>query len=325
MYHRRPRLPSRPIVFIALMAVSLLAVAIPRDPFSALRNLTQVLALPQAYFNKARLLTAQSARSLDDASVDRETHTQLQSQKRALEIAAVSQSRRIQELEVQIQQLTRIRQRGFPAEGALIPARVLAGDAAVGRNGLLVGKGTTTHAETGDWVASSFFVDAGTDDGAIDQAAVLSQEFLIGWVSQALPVTSRVVLLTDRLANNPIRVNIIHAGGGFRPVSRQGRTLPFVLEGAGADRMRIRDIPANLVEQKKVKVGDLVMSDLNNPWLPVAMMIGKIDELKFVRDQEKPLYYDATVLAPYDPATLSHVFIVDLSRAAGHLTPGTSR
>ena len=325
MYHRRSRLPSRPIVFAALMAVSLLAVLIPRDPFGTLRNLTQVLALPQLYFNKTRLLTAESARSIEKTPVDRETHTQLQKQKRAMEIAAVSQARRIQELEALIQQLTRIRRQGFPAEGALIPARVLAADAAVGRNGLLVGKGTTANAATGDWVASSFFVDAGTEDGAIDQAAVLSQEFLIGWVSQALPMTSRVVLLTDRLANNPIRVNIVHVGKELEPVRRQGRTLPFVLEGAGANSMRIRDIPANLVSEKKIRVGDLVMSDANNPWLPATMMFGKIDTLERARDQEKPLYYDATVLAPYDPTMLSHVFIVDLSRAAGHPIPTRDR
>ncbi len=42
----------------------------------------------QVYFNKARLLSAKSARSLQDAPIDRETHTQLQRQKRALEIAA---------------------------------------------------------------------------------------------------------------------------------------------------------------------------------------------------------------------------------------------
>lgn len=304
-----------------LMAGSALAVAIPRDPFGALRNLTQVLALPQMYFNRARLLTAESARSLEDAPVSRETHSRLQNEKRAMEIAAVSQARRIQELETLIEQLTRTRQRGFPAEGALIPARVLAWDAAVGHSGLLVGKGTTARAEAGDWVASGFFVDAGAEAGAADQAAVLSQEFLIGWVSQALPVTSRVVLLTDRLAKNPIRVNIVHVGKDFEPVRQEDRTLPFVLEGAGASRMRIRDVPANLVEEQKVKVGDLVMSDPNNPWLPAAMMIGKIDTLELVRDQEKPLYYDATVLAPYDPATLSHVFIVDLSRAVGYPGP----
>jgi cell shape-determining protein MreC len=319
------RLPSKPIVFVTLMAVSLLAVVVPGDPFGALRNVTQILALPQTYFNKARLLTAESAQSARQAPVDQETYRKLQRQKTASELAVVSLSRRIQDLETQLEQVTHIRQQGFPAEGTLIPARILAADAAVGRNGLLVSKGTAARATSGDWVASSFFVDAGANDGAVDQAAVLSQEFLIGWVGKALPVTSRVVLLTDRLADNPIRVNIINPRNEFRPVSSQGMALPFVLEGAGGGLMRIREIPASHVEQKNIQTGDLVMSDPNNPWLPVAMMIGKIETLELVRDHEKPLYYDATVLAPYDASMLSHVFIVDLSRAAGFTTPDANQ
>jgi cell shape-determining protein MreC len=319
------RLPSKPIVFVALMVVSLLAVVIPRDPFGALRNLTQILALPQTYFNKARLLTAESTQSTRQAPVDRETYTKLQRQKTASELAVVSLSRRVQELELQLEQVTRIRQQGFPAEGALIAARVLAGDAAVGHRGLLVSGGASAGTASGDWVASSFFVDAGTQEGVADEAAVLAQEFLIGWVSKAMPLTSRVVLMTDRLADNPIRVNIINRRNEFRPVSRQGVALPFVLEGAGGNRMRIPDIPADLVENRRIQVDDLVMSDPSNPWLPVAMMIGKIETLELVRDHEKPLYYDATVLAPYDPSMLSHVFIVDLSRAAGFATPAPSQ
>jgi len=120
------------------------------------------------------------------------------------------------------------------------------------------------------------------------------------------------------LANNPMRVNIVPRSGDHEPVSDdEGDVMAFVLEGAGGGCMRIADIPANLVETGRIKIGDLVMSDPRNPWLSSAMMIGKIDQLELVRDAEKPLYYDATVRQPFDPGMLSQVFIVDLSRAGG--------
>lgn len=316
-YRRKSRLFSRPGLFVALMIGSVASFYWPGDILGVLRNFTQFLAPPQLAAHQSNRLIAEQFTGPDEDALSPEQFENLAQRNVGLENAVVSQAQQIRQLQATIDQLTLIRKHGFPSTGVLIPARVIARDASALRESLVVGKGKTQNAEAGDWVISSLVVDAGRTDGVNDDTAVLSQEYLIGWVEKPLPLTSRVVLLSDRLANHPIRVNIVGGDKPHRAVLSGRHPMAFVLEGAGRGRMRIPDIPADLVESNAIKVGDLILSDATNPWLPLAMMVGEIESLDRTRDRNKPLFYDATVRQPLNPGTLTQVFIVDLSRAAG--------
>jgi len=75
--------------------------------------------------------------------------------------------------------------------------------------------------------------------------------------------------------------------------------------------MIITDIPKWMVEGDQVRVGDLVSSAPDDTRLPLAVVIGTIEELRLNRDQ--PICYDGIVRHMVDPATLTQVLIVDLS------------
>lgn len=316
MYRQRTQLFSGPVLFVLLMAASVASMIWPNNPFGFLRTFTQILAIPQMGVAAANHFVAGRVQALHSKPVPPDEHAELVRQKQALENVNAAQAQRIHQLQATVEQLTRIRGRGFPSDGLLIPARVIAQDATPGRDSLLVGKGRAQNVQPGDWVTSSLLVDAGSEDGVRDQTAVLSREYLVGWVESTTPLTSRIVLLTDRLASHPIRVNLARRGEAAAVLSPEGKPISFVLEGAGSGWMRIPDIPADLVESGRVRVGDQVLTDAHNPWLPMTMMVGTIESLERPRDQQKPLFFDARVRNPCEPATLSQVFVVDLTQTA---------
>ena len=78
--------------------------------------------------------------------------------------------------------------------------------------------------------------------------------------------------------------------------------------------MIIRDVPRRMVEAGQVQVGDLVTSTPDDTRLPLSVVIGRIEDLQPNRD--KPICFDAVVRHMANPASLSEVFIVDLSQPA---------
>ena len=78
--------------------------------------------------------------------------------------------------------------------------------------------------------------------------------------------------------------------------------------------MIIRDIPRLLVETGQVRAGDLVTSVPDDTRLPIAVVIGPIEDLRPNRDN--PVCFNAVVRHMVDPASLSEVLIVDLSQPA---------
>lgn len=296
------------------MTLSLVMLLLPHDLLSQARDLTQPLALVQLAATQATHKVTDPFEDLGREEVDPGDHADLVSLQKALENENTVLREQIGRLNDTVRQLAGIRKQGFPPDGVLIPARVLAMDAAPGRESMTVGKGQVQDVEDHAWVLTHLHVEAGRQDGVIDHAAVLARQCLIGWVDHAAPLTSRVVLLSDPVASGPRRVHIAprRKPEGRHPLlaDEDGQAMPFVLEGAGGGRMRIRDIPATLVEDGTIRVGDLVTSDPNDPGLPLAMVIGELEQLELNR--ENPVHYDATARHMHNPRTLSRVFIAQL-------------
>lgn len=313
--HRLPK----PVLFGLLMAASFIMAMLPTETLSRLRGIGQPLGLPQWLMQKATLETHRTATTLISRNVPVDEYQQLEIERDALlnEIATLRYQNA--QLQTTVEELANVRSMGFPREGTLIPARVLAMDAAPGRDTMLVAKGNLQKVEKDDWVVSSLTVGAGANEGVKPQSHVLGRQCLIGWVDQTNLLTSRVILLSDKLAgkSRPRRV-LIHAAG---PSSRPSEVQPevFVLEPHGGGRMIIRDIPRRMVDAGQIQVGDLVTSAPDDTRLPLAVVIGPIEDLQPNRD--KPICFDALVRHMIDPASLSEVIIVDSSHPASLLTP----
>ncbi|MHC4441079.1 MAG: rod shape-determining protein MreC [Planctomycetota bacterium] len=307
MYNRRFRPPSKPTIFLILMLASAVLLLLPSDPLTPARDITSLIAIPQYLVRETAQRVTHRVESLADKPVTADRYAEVLQEKQAVENENAALRQSVVELLATQEHLMHLMD--ISQEWTLVPAHVVAWDAVPGRDSLQLNKGRSSKVESMDWVVSRLQVDVGTKGGISDRSEVLPRECLIGWVEHAGLWSSRVVLLSDPEVNKAMRVYIEPSSG--RQDHKSGRQAPLILEGAGQGKMLIRDIPADLVTNGLVRVGDLVNSDRNDTRLPVAMVIGTISELKQNReDNVPPLFYEAVVEHRYDPKKLSLVFIV---------------
>lgn len=305
------------MIFVLLMGVSVVSLLLPHDFLGPARNMTQLIALPQWAAQKATQAVSQPIRTLTQQHLSAEQQEELSQTKTGLENENATLRSRIEQMRGTISELSMLRQYDFKQQGVLIPAPVVALDAAPRRDSMVLGKGQLQGVRQQDWVASRMFVQAGNEDGVSENAAVLGHECLIGWIEQTATMTSRVVLLSDAYANRAMRVHIAHFDAVSRrplQVTLDDKVAGFILRGVGDGFMVISDIDKQFVEAGVVATGDLVTSDADDPKLPQSLVIGEISEVHLNRD--KPVVYEAKVRPRYDPKSLSQVLIVDLSRGA---------
>jgi len=319
MHYYRFRRPSSKTVFAVLMAVSLTCLFLPRDLFRPARSMTQLTALPQYAVKRAAEHVADGGRSLRKTVGASDEAEALAEQFQALQNAHTVLQQQVIQLEATVEELTAIRGLdGLPVEANLIPARVIAYDAAQGRESLSLSQGSQHRVRKGDWVASFLDVAVGAQQGVQDNLAVLARQTLIGLVEQTASHTSRVVLLSDPVANKAMRVHVVQAdphAQRYLPVADlndSSKKADFALQGIGKGQMRIRDIDARFVQSEAIRVNDLVTSDDRDPRLPCSLVMGQIVELR--QDKKNPLLYDAIVHHRCDPKELERVFIVRLAR-----------
>jgi cell shape-determining protein MreC len=316
----RHRKLTKPRIFALLMLLGGLMLMLPRGLFAPVRNATQLVAyLPQWGSQQVTHQLRTQLESIGAEPVAPEEHDKVVRENLALQNENVALRQKVAELRATVDALGRIRQLGFPATGALIPARVLGADASVGRESLLLGKGSTQQIKNQDWVTSRMAIGAGTQDGIMDRSAVLARESLIGWIEETSPITSRVVLLSDRLANRAMSVRIEPVGEKRVPLVSNRKPIEFVLSGAGEGKMHMPDLPRDYIEQGYIRVGDRVTSNPTDPRLPMPLVIGRITHLE--HNRKKPVYYDAVVEPLYDPRSINEVYVVDLSRTMQQPAP----
>ncbi|HSA29021.1 MAG TPA: rod shape-determining protein MreC [Phycisphaerae bacterium] len=311
------RTPSKPTIFMILMLLSGVSVFLPPDLFGPARVLTQLVAVPQWAAQRATQHVAEPIQALAAKPMAAEELVRLQRQDLALENENTVLRQQVYELQLTVQELTLLRRQSLQRDGIILPAPVVALDAAPGRDSMLLGKGKVQGAKREDWVASRLLVQVGQQDGVQGEEAVLARETLIGRIEETSPLTSRVVLLSDPYTNRAMKVRIMHfdhSSQRYLQVTSGGRIAEFVLRGAGAGRMVVPDIRKDFTDAGVVAVGDLVTSDPQDPRLPLGMVIGEITELRHNKDN--PLLHDAMVQHRYDPKNLSQVYIVDLSRGS---------
>lgn len=313
MYNRRLRKPSKPAIFAMLMLASAIMISLPRDFFGSARNLTQLVAVPGYAVRQAAGTVSESAKAFAAEPVPAEKHAEVVRAKQAVENENIALNQLVIDLQNQVFELQRLRdRRGFPSDAKLISARVVGWDAVPGRDSMVLFKGRS-EVQEGDWVTSRLAVQAGSDDGVQDNFRVLAHETLIGWIEQTAPYTSRVVLLSDRHSNRAWRVHVLTRPkfAFVQHIQDESRRAEFAMEGIGNGQMSM-EVEARYITENRIKVGDVVTTDGQDARLPLAMVIGDIVELQQIR--KKPLLYNVIVKHRFDPKDLSQVFIVDTSR-----------
>ncbi len=207
-----------------------------------------------------------------------------------------------------VEQLTRVRGRGLGRRGRLIPARVVADDAASWRRSKLILGGTRSGVTRQSGVlTSTFSVDLGSEGGVPTGSAVLAAEVLIGVVEHAGTYTSRVRLLSDPQTRMPVAIGRVQDG------AFSGPDAAFWLMGTGRGGIEIRDVHHRYVTEGSIRVGDTVLTRTDEVTLPPSITIGVIGEI--LTDPGNGLLFVLEVTSPVDVEDVRNVYVADLTEA----------
>lgn len=308
MFFRRLRKPQ---IFVLLMLLAAVMAFLPRTTLAPVRNLFGLVTyFPQLAATRSARTVGDQVKDVTAPDVPGGQFEELRRANVALSNENVSLRQQVAELQNQVDLLKQLRDAGLK-EGTLLPATVIALDAAGGRESLLLGKGSISDIRKGDWVASRLLIEAGEDKGVKRDSMVLAQQSLVGWIEDVGPVTARVVLFTDAVATRSINARVWRRSAKAPLRDAAGRDVALPLRGEGAGRMRLGDIDYRYVDNGQIAVGDWVVSQ-RSPRLPITLAIGTIKSLD--RVPQKPTIYAALIEPIAEARSLDQVFVVDMSR-----------
>lgn len=317
MGSRNHAISSGKTLLIILLALSLIALLLPRKWTGGLMSLVQIV-VP---FQDAATAAAEGVADTferEAAPVPAATHHSLQREKAALEHQVAALTLRVTELENDVDILTATRTWGeegqqIGAWGRLIPARVVSSDILPWRSSRLVNAGSLQGISRGDVVTSQFFtIDQGEARGVRNGMAILLGEAFVGIVEHCSTHTSRVKLLSDVSVQMKVRIGHL-AEDEFVPLEQY-----FWLTGRGRGVMEIRDVDRRDIQNETIRVDDIVLSDPVSGSLPAPMVIGRIAAID--PDRNNPLLGILTVESAVDHESLRRVYVF----ASGAPAEGTA-
>lgn len=308
---RRQQGTTKSTYFAVLMGISVVGIFLSPRLSGWMRNLLQPLAPLQDASHRLLASTPGGASPLAATRYAPEQVEQLHRSLLAWRNIAGDLARANQRLHEQLALLQNLRMIPTMRSCTLMPARVVARDAIHWRDSLLLQAGANRGVRQQDWVASRVFLDAGSEDGVLQDMSVLASEYLIGRIEFVGSFTSRVVLLSDPSSRERVRIG--------RWVGGRLQVMPnyYDLHGLGHGQMVIPDVPAaDLAASQgegdaplRIRPGDLVLSLEADARLPASLVIGRITrsephpEVRLVHN----LYVEPMVQAD----ELTSVLIVD--------------
>jgi len=327
--------PSRNMVFGILLALSALSLKLPPAFSDALKHVAQYLVPIQNLAYDAARATAASVAGIEESS----QFEALTRQRDAMAHALLSQRVELDRLAAENQRLTALRNAVMPEYVALQNARIVGRDIVASRDALLIGRGKSRNVAYHDWVASRFFVDRGEVEGLEDGQAVFARESLLGRVDQVSPYMARIQLLSD-VDSGRIEVRIGMAvdpsGKPGEPSTDDTNLLPLrqyriaavdyvcSLRGRGHGEMVVEDVPYRYLDgmgdaepgdaHKRIRIGDLVFSAPGQFGIPVAMVVGRVTQIK--EKPDKRLVGDVIVKPVVDIDRLEDIWVIPSSPAS---------
>lgn len=289
------RLPSKPVVFTVLMALSAVsAFALPPSWTDWIRGPFQVLALPQ--WGMLGL-----GRNLRDA-VDPEVRTEIERLTREIEtlnLQLAQQQAAIVEFHRVIDDLSGLRGQTIDPHVRLLTAPVVSFDASPQRRTILVvlAADVFPHVSVGQWVAAG--------EQTPGSRAGLARQWIVGRVEEVMPRSARIVLTTDpnfRTAVQPARLETTPGA----PAELRVLAAECKLEGLGGGA-RIGRMHLSQADSDHLAAGANVV--VARPrGLAYPMVLGRL--LRSTPLRESPLHFDIEA-APWGDATrLTHVYII---------------
>lgn len=310
MHGRRRRQLRRSVYLPILLALSLVALILPKAWTGRLISLVQVL-VP---FQHATAALADSfGEALDESTetVSGELFQALERERSALAHQVGALATRVSELEQDIDVLTATRRWGvggrrLGTQGSLIPARIIADDFLSWRSSRLINAGALQGVGRGAVVTSQSFnfkINRGKQEGLRDGLSLLLREVVLGFVEQVGTHTARVKLLSDVDVEMKVKIGRL-SSNGF-----EVQDAYYWLIGRGHGTMQIRDVDRRLIAEQRIRVGDTVLSDPHSELLPAAMSIGTITVVQ--PDRDNPLLSILTVQSGVDARSLRRVYVFD--------------
>jgi len=287
---------KKPALLLLLIAAVLFA--LPPSITGHAAGLLQVLAPLQNAVGGATDVAESLVRGESPSDDARRDHAGLQS----LIATLATQNEALRQ---ENERLTRVRERGLGVRGRLIPAHVIAEDSLPWRVSKTLLAGTQRGVRRGDAVISEYFsIDLAVPDAVDAGMAVLSAETLVGVVEQVSPFASRVRLLGDPATRMPVSIGRV-AEGRVAVMEES-----FWLVGRGRGRIEIRDVHHQYVRDGEIQIGDVVLTQPDDPRLPPSINIGTVTTM--TPDPDNGLLYILTVDPGLDAGDLNRVYVVDV-------------
>lgn len=289
-----PRL-SKNGLFAGLMAISVVLALLPTGWKGWMRGVLQPLAWVEAIGTGLGRGAREAYRAwTTDAPHD---PAALEQRIGELQRQVGAQAIHVAELEVQLGEVTALREIVGDSGIRIVPARVMSGSPTPGRELINIGRGSSQGVSVGDWVAAGQ-PEARRDEKASDRDRI-QQQWLVGQVIAAQPYVSTVRLCTDR-AFPATRVSVARRleDGRWRKSDKQGK-----LVGIGNGRMRIESATANHLAEGY----DIVLAEIGSS-TPLPLPVGRIESSRVV--PESALHHDLDVKPWDDVRRLSHVYVI---------------
>jgi cell shape-determining protein MreC len=296
----RLRRPSKPTTFAILMVAATLAALLPATRTQCVGGALQAVTPITWVIHTGTRQTLEAAQSLNDAPPTRAELERLRRENERLARQVGQQQVMIDQTDRRVTELAGLREQLGDLHARIIFASICGRSTSPERESLTISKGRRHGVEVGDWVA------AGSSSARRDATAtgrdLLLQQWLLGQVCEVQPHLSIVQLTTDPHFG-PQRVWAARAldDGGWRVADQD-----CGLVGSGGGGMRIDRAPADYHAQGHT----IVLLPLARP-RPMALAIGRIVASETL---ETGLHYDLEVEPWGRPTTLSHVYVISLSR-----------
>jgi len=289
---------------VVLLVIAVAGLLLPDAITGKLLNLVQVLVPFQDWSTRSAEGTADALGGEGDVPTPKEA-ARLKIENTALRHRLATLSAQYELAESDLAAATGIRRRGLQG-GRLIPARVVAADAAAWRESRLVNAGTLLGVRRDSAVTSNVFAVAADDPGAVrDGYAVLAGEALVGFVEQVATHVARVRLITDRQTKLKVLIARVEEDR-YHPLDAE-----FWMVGTGGAQLEVRDVNHRFIRADSIRNGDVVLTVPGEPNLPLAVTIGTITAVR--PDPDNPLLYRLSVDPSVRSEDLRSVFVVDLA------------
>ena len=188
-----------------------------------------------------------------------------------LENTVANLQSRLEEANRRIEQLAKLRMNSAWENMAFLPAGVItAADQAASE--LIINRGQNSGVAVGQYVMS------------------LSEQCIVGTVSQVSPRGAKVRLITDPDSRLPVGVG--------------GRSVRGLLVGRGENVARVGQVP----DGHGIRPGDAVYAEKAPGLLDVPVVVGKVAQCR--RDPDNPVVWEVTVRPACDVIGLTEVAVI---------------